>query len=93
MGAILLVENQSDFATRCLNTASSYFVNFDIYQGKNPRGNLIYEKQFGKCIALLISMRDELPEKELPYRLYFDNLLTGFNVLYYLKLFYWYVMV
>lgn len=71
----------------CLNAPSGYLVNFDLYQGKNPRGNIFYEQEFGKNIAPMLSMMDEIPEniKSLPFRFYFDNLFTGFNVLFYLK--------
>lgn len=71
----------------CLNTNSGYLVNFDMYQGQNPRGNKNYEREFGKCAAPLINFIDELPEKikHFPFKFYFDNLFTGFNILYYLK--------
>ncbi|KAK9729567.1 Transposase IS4 [Popillia japonica] len=71
----------------CLNSPSGYLINLDMYQGKNPRGNENYEKQFGKCIAPLVSMTDEFPEpiKLLLFKFYFDNLFSGFDVLYYLK--------
>ncbi|XP_044766308.1 piggyBac transposable element-derived protein 3-like [Coccinella septempunctata] len=71
----------------CLNSTSGYLVNFDLYQGKNPRGNSKYEVQFGKCAAPLINMIDEFPEhcKHLPIKFYLDNLFTSFNLLYYLK--------
>lgn len=71
----------------CLNTSSGYLVNFDMYQGQNPRGNKSYEREFGKCAAPLINMVDELPDnmKHLPFKFYFDNLFTGFNILFYLK--------
>lgn len=71
----------------CLNSASGYLVNFDMYQGKNPRGNIKYENDFGKCAAPLITMIDELPEdtKKLNLKFYFDNLFTGLNLLFHLK--------
>lgn len=70
----------------CLNTSSGYLVNFDIYQGRNPRGNCVYEEKFGKCAAPMIQMLDELPEnKSLPFKIYFDNLFTNMNLLIYLK--------
>lgn len=71
----------------CLNTVSGYLVNFEIYQGNSPRRNVEYERFFGKAAAPFVQMLDELPEKKryLPYQLYFDNLFTGLNLLYYLK--------
>ncbi|KAJ8939688.1 hypothetical protein NQ318_011735 [Aromia moschata] len=30
----------------CLNSATDYLVNFDMYQGKNPRANTVYETHF-----------------------------------------------
>lgn len=71
----------------CLNTASGYLVNFEMYQGNSPRRNEEYEKLFGKASAPLVSMLDELPDlkRQLRYKLYFDNLFTGFTLLSYLK--------
>lgn len=71
----------------CLNAVSEYLVNFDVYQGNNPRGNTFYENGFGKCVAPLINMIDDFsPDvSKLPFRFYFDNLFTGFNILHYLK--------
>lgn len=47
----------------CLNCPSVYLVNFDFYQGNNPRGNPIFEREFGKCVAPLISMMN-YPKKK-----------------------------
>lgn len=71
----------------CLNDPSGYLVNFDLYQGTNPKGHLPFEQEFGKNIAPMINMIHEFPEdiRKLPFRFYFDNLFTGFNVLFYLK--------
>lgn len=75
-----------DYKRWCLNTLSGYLVNFDIYQGKTPRCIEEYGKKIGKCIAPLINMIVEFPVgKKRSLRFYFDNLFTGFNVLYYLK--------
>lgn len=58
-------------------------MNFDVYQGKNPRKNSEYEEKFGKAAAPLMLMIDDLPEekKHMPYHFYFDNLFTGMNLL------------
>ena len=70
-----------------LCTPSGYLVNFEIYQGNNPRSNPQYEAIFGKCAAPLLSMIDDFPPyvQELPLSFYFDNLFTGFPLLAYLK--------
>ncbi|XP_046404683.1 piggyBac transposable element-derived protein 3-like [Ischnura elegans] len=66
-----------------LNTTAGYLVNFDVYQGRNPASNSEYEKMVGKCAASLLQMLDEIPQekKNLAYKLYFDNLFTGFELL------------
>ncbi|XP_046401626.1 piggyBac transposable element-derived protein 3-like [Ischnura elegans] len=66
-----------------LNTTAGYLVNFDVYQGRNPASNSEYEKMVGKCAAPLLQMLDEIPQekKNLAYKLYFDNLFTGFELL------------
>ncbi|XP_036345677.1 piggyBac transposable element-derived protein 3-like [Rhagoletis pomonella] len=63
-----------------------YLVNFEIYQGKNPRSNVEYEAKFGKCAAPLINMIDDFPDrlKSLPLSFYFDNLFTSYPLLAYL---------
>lgn len=70
-----------------LCTPSGYLVNFEIYQGKNPRSNLEYEAKFGKCAAPLVSMIDDFPDelKSLSFQFYFDNLFTSYPLLAYLK--------
>ncbi|XP_069669522.1 piggyBac transposable element-derived protein 3-like isoform X2 [Periplaneta americana] len=71
----------------CLNTSTGYLINFDVYQGENPNGNVEYEENFGKYAAPMVSMLDELPEKLklLPFRIYFGNLFTGVKLLAHLK--------
>ncbi|XP_050329110.1 piggyBac transposable element-derived protein 3-like [Bactrocera neohumeralis] len=70
-----------------LCTPSGYLVNFDIYQGRNPRSNTEYEQCFGKCAAPLINMINDFDEntRSLPFSFYFDNLFTSFPLLTYLK--------
>ncbi|KAJ6639409.1 PiggyBac transposable element-derived protein 2, partial [Pseudolycoriella hygida] len=52
------------FGYKCwsLCTVSGYLVNFEIYQGKNPRAKPEYEERFGKCIAPLFSMIDDFDD-------------------------------
>lgn len=71
----------------CLNTPTGYLVNFDLYQGKNPKGNQENEKKFGKAAAVLVQMIDDFHDhvKALPFSFYFDNLFTGINLLIHLK--------
>ena len=69
----------------CLNTTKGYLVNFEVYQGKLPNANPEYETSFGKAAAPMVQMITELPQPDLAYRLYFDNLFTGMNLLKYLK--------
>ncbi|KAH0815260.1 hypothetical protein GEV33_007531 [Tenebrio molitor] len=45
-----------------LNAPSAYLVNFEKYQGNNPRRSLEYEKNFGKSAAPLVAMLEELKE-------------------------------
>jgi hypothetical protein len=75
------------FKVWSLNTVGGYLVNFEVYQGLNPRRNPIYEENFGKAAAPLVQMIDDIPaEKQfLPYHFYFDNLFTGVKLLTYLK--------
>lgn len=70
-----------------LCTPNGYIVNFEIYQGKNPRSNPLYEEKFGKCAAPLINIIDDFPEvvKSLPFSFYFDNLFTSFPLLAFLS--------
>lgn len=71
----------------CLNTPDGYLVNFEIYQGRNPRINPGLEKNYGKCVAPLLQIIHEFPEhmNKLSYSFFFDNLFTGIPVLDYLK--------
>lgn len=64
-----------------------YIVNFEIYQGANPRSRTLYEEKFGKCIAPLFNMIDDFDDhiRELPFSFYFDNLFTGVPALLHLK--------
>ncbi|KAK9679078.1 Transposase IS4 [Popillia japonica] len=69
-----------------LNTPDGYLVNFEIYQGNNPRGNANYEELFGKASAPLIQMIEDLGEKKHHrYNFFFDNLFSGTNLLCTLK--------
>lgn len=70
-----------------LCTSSGYLVNFEIYQGNNPRAKKVYEDRFGKCSAPLVSMIDDFSDevKGLPFSFFFDNLFTGFPLLAYVK--------
>ena len=75
------------FKAWCLNTSSGYLISFEIYQGNRVSANDEYESHYGKCAAPLVEMLDNLPHdtKSLPFRLYFDNLFTGFNLINHLK--------
>ncbi|KAJ8938653.1 hypothetical protein NQ314_011392 [Rhamnusium bicolor] len=66
----------------CLNTTEGYLVNFDLYQGQNPHGNVQYDTLFGKSASPLVLMLEEIPH--LRYNIYVDNLFTGFNLFSYL---------
>lgn len=68
-----------------LNTEDGYLANFQIYQGKSTKPNSTYESLFGKPAAVFVVMLDELPEKQLKYSFYFDNLFTSLNLLVHLK--------
>lgn len=70
-----------------LCTPEGYLINFDIYQGKNPRSINKYDERFGKCAAPLINMLDDFSAQvsELPFSFFFDNLFTGFPLLAYLS--------
>jgi DNA excision repair protein ERCC-6 len=71
----------------CLNSADGYLINFEVYQGRNPAANGEYEDAFGKAAAPCMQMIDDFPPdvQQLPFRFYFDNLFTGFNLLRELK--------
>ncbi|KAG5884925.1 hypothetical protein JTB14_001883 [Gonioctena quinquepunctata] len=70
-----------------IEAAASTTQNIAERPGKNPKGQSTFEKEFGINILPMISMIHEFPEpmRKLPFKFYFDNLFTGFNVLYYLK--------
>ncbi|XP_046684623.1 piggyBac transposable element-derived protein 2-like [Homalodisca vitripennis] len=68
-----------------LNTDTGYLINFEIFQGKNTTTNETYSKLFGKSAAPLVSMLDEIPQDELPYQLFFDNLFTSPALMKHLK--------
>lgn len=66
----------------CLNAANGYLTAFEIYQGKcKDTAKEEYIKKYGKSTAPLVSMLDLLPEKDLPFQLFTDNLFTSFNLL------------
>lgn len=75
------------FKSWSLCTPSGYLVNFEIYQGNNPRSMPQFEERFGKCAAPLINMIDDMPDhmRSLPFSFYFDNLFTSIPLLSYLK--------
>jgi len=47
----------------CLNTKDGYLVNFELYHGKSPKANTVYEQLFGKASPLLVLIDDILAEK------------------------------
>lgn len=69
----------------CLNSSSGYLINFEIFQGKNTTNNETYEKLFGKSATPLVIMLDEMPQNELPYQIFVDNLFTSPALLKHLK--------
>lgn len=71
-----------------LNTPAGYMINFEVYQGNNPRANPQYEQLFGKCAAPLVQMINDLEANKgkLRYNFFFDNLFTGINLLKVLKI-------
>lgn len=71
------------FKMWCLNSKDGYLINFDLYQGKNPRANTTDEILYGKCSAPLKMMIREMPEniRKLPFKIYFDNLFTSVHLL------------
>lgn len=71
------------FKMWCLNSKDGYLINFDLYQGKNPRANTTDEVLYGKCSAPLKMMLREMPQnkKKLPYKIYLDNLFTSVYLL------------
>lgn len=71
----------------CLNTADSYLISFDVYQGKMPDSNPGHENLYGKCAAPLLNFIDNIPVKYAVRQLsfYFDNLFTSIDLLMYLR--------
>lgn len=61
-----------------LNTPDGYLISFEIYQGRfignRPQQ---YDKLVGKCAAPLLHFIDQLPNKDLGFCFYFDNLFTS----------------
>lgn len=64
-----------------MNAENGYLISFEIYQGKGPKPNHDFNKRYGKCTAPLVKMLDNLPEKDLPYQIFTDNLFTSVNLL------------
>lgn len=75
------------FKVWSLCTPTGYLLNFEIYQGSNPRSKKEYGDLFGKCAEPLVTMIDDLPAQlqDLQFEFYFDNLFTCFPLLTYLK--------
>ncbi|KAF0724401.1 piggyBac transposable element-derived protein 3-like [Aphis craccivora] len=48
----------------CLNTKDGYLVNFELYQGKSPKANTVYEQLFGKAASPLLVLIDEIREEK-----------------------------
>ncbi|KAG5886607.1 hypothetical protein JTB14_001031 [Gonioctena quinquepunctata] len=71
----------------CLNKPFGYLVNFEIYQGKNPRAKNDYELYFGKCAAPLVQMLQDVRniKKSFQFNIFLDNLFTEPNILHVLK--------
>lgn len=65
----------------CMNAENGYLISFEIYQGAAPKSNEAYDKLYGKCTAPLVKMLDNLPEKDLPYQIFTDNLFTSVNLM------------
>lgn len=76
------------FKMWCINSNDGYLLNFDLYQGSNPKITAIDDQLFGKCSSPFIMMLDEFPEKikKLPYHFFFDNLFSGVNLFRYLEI-------
>ncbi|XP_065355426.1 piggyBac transposable element-derived protein 3-like [Calliphora vicina] len=70
-----------------LNTPLGYLINFEMYQGSNPRLKPEYYTRYGKNITPLFCMLDEFDEnvKQLEFSIHFDNLFTTVNALVGLK--------
>ncbi|XP_060879200.1 piggyBac transposable element-derived protein 3-like [Metopolophium dirhodum] len=67
----------------CLNTKDGYLVNFELYQGKSPKANTVYEQLFGKAASLLLVLIDEISaeKRQLNYSLYMDNLFSAIGTI------------
>ncbi|KAJ6636741.1 PiggyBac transposable element-derived protein 2, partial [Pseudolycoriella hygida] len=65
----------------CMNAENGYLISFEIYQGAGPKPNEAYNMLYGKCTAPLVKMLDNLPEKDLPYQIFTDNLFTSVNLM------------
>lgn len=75
------------FKMWCINAASRYLLNFDMYQGKDSKSTDVDKQIFGKCTAPFISMLDEIEkEQNFQFNFYFDNLFTSMSLLKYLRL-------
>lgn len=61
-----------------LNTPLGYLINFEMYQGSNPRFNSDYYTKYGNNITPLFCMLDEFDEniKHLQFSFHFDNIFT-----------------
>ncbi|KAJ8941511.1 hypothetical protein NQ314_010380 [Rhamnusium bicolor] len=68
-----------------LNSKDGYLVDFDLYQGNDPRERADISKLVGKCAAPMILMLKELSQRNLSYVIHIDNLFTGLNLLAYLR--------
>ncbi|KAF2883812.1 hypothetical protein ILUMI_22398 [Ignelater luminosus] len=81
--AKVILSNNDRFGNQ--NSASSigYLVNFEMYRENNTRRRADYEMHFGKPAAPFVQILDDLSEEKrnLPYKLYFDNLFTNINML------------
>ncbi|CAK1589238.1 unnamed protein product [Parnassius mnemosyne] len=64
-----------------------YLKHFEVYQGKAPNANPLYEQHFEKCAAPLLTFIDEFTDekKKMPYHFFFDNLFTSLNLLNYFR--------
>ncbi|XP_033222708.1 piggyBac transposable element-derived protein 3-like [Belonocnema kinseyi] len=71
----------------CLNSSEGYLLNFNLYQGVDPRIPDQFNQLFGKCAAPLVVMQNEFPHsiQTLPFDFFFDNQFIGTNLFTYLK--------
>lgn len=65
----------------CLNDELSYLHNFEVYQGQGPKCNILYNSKFGSSAAPFVQMVDALPQPNLRYEFFLDNLFIGFDLL------------